>query len=129
MPSHMLRAVLFSLEAADKSNNEEKSVSSQQLFVVCIRVLGLWFLADTALSYWLGILMARFLKQQHNAYVDSISVNLIWAMSYTVVGLFFLIRAEAIVEFAEYKKPSPSQQKTEQSESPPQESYISRGQD
>ena len=117
MPSLILHAVVSVLK---KPTNEEKSVSSRQLFVVCIRVLGLWFLAGTALEYWLGVVTSRFLKQDNNASGDTFSVYLIYAMSYTVVGLFFLIRAEAIVEFAEYKKSSPLEQKTDQSESPPQ---------
>ena len=93
-------------------------MSSQQLFVVCIRVLGLWFLAGTALEYWLGVVTSRFLKQDKDASGDTLSVYLIYAMSYTIVGLFFLIRAEGILEFAEYKKSPISEQKTDQSESP-----------
>ena len=95
-------------------------MSSQQLFVVCIRVLGLWFLASNALDCWLGALTSRFLKQANDANADSLSAYLICGMAYTVVGLLFLIRAEGIVAFAEYKKSSPSEQKTDQSESPPQ---------
>ena len=94
-------------------------MSSQQLFVVCVRVLGLWMLASNALEHWLGILTVRFLKQEQNPYVDSINVYLIWAMGHTVVGLFFLIRAEEIVKFVEFKKLSPTERKTDQSESPP----------
>ncbi|MEK6259544.1 MAG: hypothetical protein AABP62_13080 [Planctomycetota bacterium] len=81
-------------------------MSSRDLFVVLIRVLGLYVLSGNALYHWATILAARMVDSTP-ADRDTFTMQLVFALSHTVVGLYFLICAEQIARFAEVS-PRPS---------------------
>lgn len=81
-------------------------MSARELFVVLIRVLGLYILSGNALGYWLLVMSERIASPDYPDR-DAFTVRLVYALVYTVVGLYFLICAEHVAKFSEVtRRPS-----------------------
>ena len=101
-------------------------MSSRDLYVVyiiLIRVLGLYVLSVHALNQWISVLAMLIANLDRLANLDWITVqwtvqSLVQAVSHTVVGVYFLIRAEQVARFAEMFSRSSARDESEESRRP-----------
>jgi len=75
-------------------------MSSRDLFVVLIRVLGLYLLSGNALTGWAGVLTTLF-ENLDRPVPGWFTFQLAQVVLHTVIGLYFFFRAEQVARFAE----------------------------
>ena len=75
-------------------------MSSGELFVVLIRVMGLYVLSGNALHHWATVL-ASVLVDSSQLTDDTFKYYVVNALTFTVVGLYLLIFAEQVARFAD----------------------------
>ena len=92
-------------------------MSSRDLFVVLVRILGLYVLSGNALYYWATVLAGGLVGSNHSE-GDTFTYYLVYALSHTVVGLYFLICAEQVARFAEVSPRSLARDESHQSPQP-----------
>ena len=92
-------------------------MSSHELFVVLTRVLGLYVLTGTALYDWATVVAGALIpsKQLEG---DAFTYHLVYALIYSVVGLFLLIFAEQVTRFAEARPKSSVRDESDPSTQP-----------
>ena len=91
-------------------------MSSRQLFVVLVKVLGLYVLSGHALTNWVGFFVGFYAENfVGNAGWDRalFSLTLPYALSHTAVGLCFLFGAEQIADVAGMSHSSSTSDDTE----------------
>ncbi len=92
-------------------------MSSRELYVVLIRVLGLYVLSGNALHQWINVLGTLIANLDHPV-PEWFTLQLIQAVSHTVVGLYFLIYAEQVARFAEMFPRSSARDESDESRRP-----------
>ena len=92
-------------------------MSSRDLFVVSIRVLGLYVLSANALIGWASVLATLIANLDHPV-PAWFTLQLMHAVSHTVVGLYFFFRAEQVARFAEMFSRSSARDESDESRRP-----------
>ncbi len=95
-------------------------MSARELFVVLIRILGLYVLSGNALYYWLAVLSERIVNTERPDR-DTFTFQLVYALAHTVVGLYFLICAEHVARFSEVTRRPAAADESDQSPQPTDE--------
>ena len=90
---------------------------SRDLYVVLIRVLGLYVLTGNALYQWIHVLGTLIANLDHPV-PEWFTSQLVQAVPHTVVGLYFLICAEQVARFVEMLSRSSSDHESEEGRRP-----------